>query len=297
MLQQENFGDFFRDLTSLPFYSKNRKYLIFMKKFSLNCVLCLLASHLLAEPADVKHDINIGNAKKHDTDVENVSTERNIEGANAPKVEIPHAIVNACTYSNDPISKFSSSEIKAWKSLKKAIQDRTFAATQKKGVKVEITPKLLNGYSHKKKSLAHYAAKYGDSAFFDFAVPKGINLNFQDEKGNTPLHTAVSRGNLAMSEYLLSLGTSPNVQNKKGETPLHVAIQDNNIEIVAHLIRYGASASIRDNNKFDAYVTACSLKSPNIAALLLICKSIQEKEGLVIQKNNPKNQNILTPSF
>lgn len=48
-----------------------------------------------------------------------------------------------------------------------------------------------------------------------------IDVDVQDEKGNTPLMYAVYQGNYKIVEYLVDKGTNVNQKNNEGKTPLH----------------------------------------------------------------------------
>ncbi|CAB0030122.1 unnamed protein product [Trichogramma brassicae] len=49
-----------------------------------------------------------------------------------------------------------------------------------------------------------------------------VQLDIQDNEGNTPLHVATSHGNAEVVKLMLRLGADPNSVNAKGLTPLHI---------------------------------------------------------------------------
>ncbi|CAB0041184.1 unnamed protein product [Trichogramma brassicae] len=51
---------------------------------------------------------------------------------------------------------------------------------------------------------------------------KRVQVNAEDESGDTPLHLALRIGSKATCEYLLRRDANPDAANKKGWTPLHV---------------------------------------------------------------------------
>ena len=71
-----------------------------------------------------------------------------------------------------------------------------------------------------------------------------MDLNIQDNDGNTPLHTACENGDIYISKALLTaLGNSEsmdlNIQNNDGNTPLHKACENGNIDVAKALLTAG----------------------------------------------------------
>ena len=96
-------------------------------------------------------------------------------------------------------------------------------------------------------------AKRGDRQIFldlfdqILSLPKNLlNLNYQDEKGNTALHYACDEGNLKIVEILLNSNCDPNMTNNKKETPLHLASKRGYFDISKKLIKKGALLNIYD---------------------------------------------------
>jgi len=52
---------------------------------------------------------------------------------------------------------------------------------------------------------------------------KSMDLNVQDNDGNTPLHTACENGNIDIAKALLTAGANQNVENKEKKKPFQVA--------------------------------------------------------------------------
>ena len=97
-----------------------------------------------------------------------------------------------------------------------------------------------------------------------------VNINFQNEEGDTALHIAIEKGNEDICKYLISYSQDEegiiyiselysdekdpdptdkmnlNIQNKKGRTPLFLACLKGMYEIVLLLIRNGADKDIAD---------------------------------------------------
>ena len=75
------------------------------------------------------------------------------------------------------------------------------------------------------------------------------NLNFEDEKGNTPLHVAAKLGNLTIVENLLQNRADVNARKfgkyNSGKTPLHTAVKYDQIDVVEKLLGYGANVDFK----------------------------------------------------
>ncbi|MCB9492940.1 MAG: ankyrin repeat domain-containing protein [Epsilonproteobacteria bacterium] len=67
---------------------------------------------------------------------------------------------------------------------------------------------------------------------------EGVDVNMQDDSGNTPLYAAVSQRNIEIVKVLLgSKGIDVNRQDLSGAAPLHRALLENNIEIAQELLK------------------------------------------------------------
>lgn len=72
-------------------------------------------------------------------------------------------------------------------------------------------------------------------------VAQGANVNFKDERLDTPLGTACSLDDLEIIRFLLKNGADPNEPNAEGYTPLMYACQNVNVDAVKLLIDHGAN--------------------------------------------------------
>jgi len=110
-----------------------------------------------------------------------------------------------------------------------------------------------------------------------------ININYQDEKGNTALHYACDEGNLKIVEILLNANCNTNIKNNLNKTPLHLSTQKGYFDITKKLIEFGAILNIEDSEKNTPLHFICKnnyikllkyilLKSPKID-----CKNINGK--------------------
>ena len=98
-------------------------------------------------------------------------------------------------------------------------------------------------------------AKRGDKVnFLDFfkkftSTDKSMDINYQDEEGNTALHYSCDEGNLKIVEILLNAKCNTNIVNKKNETPLHLASKRGYFDISKILIEKGALLNVYDSLK------------------------------------------------
>lgn len=73
-----------------------------------------------------------------------------------------------------------------------------------------------------------------------------INLNIQDENGDSPLILAIDMKEKKIVKLLLKLGADINYTNSDGQTPLMIAYLNNAQEIAEYLIMKGVDISIKD---------------------------------------------------
>lgn len=76
----------------------------------------------------------------------------------------------------------------------------------------------------------------------------GVDVNKQDESGNTPLIYACLRSARDLVALLLDNGADANLGNRKSRTPLHFAAEGGNYQIISLLIDAGADVNCTDKN-------------------------------------------------
>lgn len=69
-------------------------------------------------------------------------------------------------------------------------------------------------------SLLHFAAPRASEEILEILLLHGLDVNAQDDNGNTPLHLAVQVCKNHTVSYLLEHGANPKLKNKKGELPI-----------------------------------------------------------------------------
>ena len=70
---------------------------------------------------------------------------------------------------------------------------------------------------------------------------RNLDINTQDEDGNTFLILCVKQNLEKLAKILLERGINPNIQNKEGNSALHYALSGKNFKMADILRKYGAS--------------------------------------------------------
>jgi hypothetical protein len=89
------------------------------------------------------------------------------------------------------------------------------------------------------------AAKAGDVSVVKAALDAGIEANWQDDEGRTPLHLASSNGCIEVVKLLLSSGANVHAQDRLGRTPLHGAAFMGHADVAAMLLDAGADVDAK----------------------------------------------------
>ena len=129
---------------------------------------------------------------------------------------------------------------------------------EKKKHKKSALPKVTN------KEIVEAAAA-GNREKIRALLADNVNVNSQNDDGDTALTAAVKNGDLTLTQILLSTdGINPNIVNNKGCTALHEACKFGNTEIVQALILFkGIDLTIKDKMGYGAleWATTEELKS------------------------------------
>jgi len=88
--------------------------------------------------------------------------------------------------------------------------------------------------------------KNKDVSIFEYFIEKGVDVNQQDENGNTAFLNAVYRNDLKVVKYLSQYITDINTRNKDGKSALMIALSKNSVETVEFLIEKGANINHKD---------------------------------------------------
>ncbi|MCF6767592.1 ankyrin repeat domain-containing protein [Thiotrichales bacterium 19S11-10] len=119
----------------------------------------------------------------------------------------------------------------------------------------------------------HYAAENNNPEILDQLLEKKADVSKKDKFGDTALHRASHLGNLEAVRQLLEKGSDVNALNKDDETPLHLSVYSNREEVVGLLVKQGANVNAqRKNGDTPLYMAARLYCLNNSLPCKLMCK-------------------------
>ena len=119
---------------------------------------------------------------------------------------------------------------------------------------------------YKRNSKFLNSVSYGEIEKVSKYISKGIDVNFQDDFGDTPL-TLVE--NIEIAKMLLDNNADINKRGKDGYTPLMFAIKKEQVELAEFFIKNNADINMTDPEGNTALVIAAKKKNAYIFELLL----------------------------
>ena len=125
------------------------------------------------------------------------------------------------------------------------------------------------------------------NAKLKWLITAGIDINIQNDFGDTPLHLAIKSNLLKVIKTLMELKANVNSKNNNNETPLHIALQHSHPPVIEMLLKAGA-------NNINAATTtglcpihlAAESKYPKILEMLV-------KDGADVRAVNSAGQTAL----
>jgi ankyrin repeat protein len=96
----------------------------------------------------------------------------------------------------------------------------------------------------------HIAVRYVQAKMVVFLLDAGVNVNAQDDDGETALHVACDQceENTHIVEMLIARGADLEVRDSRGQTPLHAAVRY--LECVEILLKAGSDVNAVDNDGY-----------------------------------------------
>jgi ankyrin repeat protein len=107
---------------------------------------------------------------------------------------------------------------------------------------------------------------------------KDLDLQLQDELGNSALHYICTLGDLALVEKIINAGTNIAVENNKQETPLHLAAINGETSVIQLLLKKGADLNARNKEGLTPLMYA--IRGANIPTIKLLISSGADKFAL-----------------
>ena len=92
----------------------------------------------------------------------------------------------------------------------------------------------------------YYEMMQGNIETVRLMLNQGVEVNYRDDYGNTPLHHAAEKGDRAFVHLLLEYGAEVNAITNQGETVLWKAAHNRNIELIPLLLQAGEEPSFAD---------------------------------------------------
>ena len=128
-----------------------------------------------------------------------------------------------------------------------------------------------------------------------FLLEKGINVNTEDEGGNTALHFASLNGKKDIVKILLENKANPNATNNKSQKPIEYSNSKGFNEITELLLSFGstdkAQSSVVNTTAATASQTATTVADKKIA--LLDLKELLDAGILSVEEFDVEKKKIL----
>lgn len=84
------------------------------------------------------------------------------------------------------------------------------------------------------------AVKADDLAAVKYLLHKGVDPNYVNSKGETPLIVAALNNNSRMGDFLVEMDADINAQDAAGNSALMYAVKSKNLDLVRMLVKHGA---------------------------------------------------------
>lgn len=153
------------------------------------------------------------------------------------------------------------------------------------------------------------AVEKGNEILVEVLIARGVNLKERNEYGDTALHVAATFGeNIEIVTMLLHAGSDVNAVGSGGATPLHFAVRTGDWSVVKLLLRWKANGNARDAEGktplemvelVDKEYLEAESKGGDAgleeAVGLLAAREQRKRERTVTRRNDPKNEEGLTP--
>jgi len=166
----------------------------------------------------------------------------------------------------------------------------TDTVIRKKLETIEILVKAgidINSQNNRGNTALHYAHDDTHIDVVKLLVAKGIDMNIQNIKGHTVLHNVFLRTQEKVVRFLLQAGIDPNIQDELGNTVLHIScIFRKNPKMVKFLLRTKIDVNRQNKLGDTALSCACSSKLSSLAIVKIL---LDFGVNIDIRNNNGNN--------
>jgi ankyrin repeat protein len=84
---------------------------------------------------------------------------------------------------------------------------------------------------------------------FSYFIKKGVDVNLQDDGGDSPFMNAANSNDLKVVQFLSDYVKDVNVKNENGRSALAMAVNKNTPEVVDFLLKKGAEIQVKDKEE------------------------------------------------
>lgn len=157
--------------------------------------------------------------------------------------------------------------------------------------KNDVNPNVVDAQN---RNPLHYIARNNkDIAVFKYFINKSVDVNLQDEDGNSPFLNATNNNTLEVVKLLTNELKDINLKNNDGRSALANAVNSNSIEIVQFLVEKGANINTidKDGNTLSYYLM--NSFNANKPAVFESKLKVLEKNGLVVNSLQNSENTLL----
>ena len=99
--------------------------------------------------------------------------------------------------------------------------------------------------------------KEGNLDVVKLIIENGININIQNDLGESPLHLASANGKRDIVKYLVEKGANIDLQDKQGQTPVFFVVDNNEIGLLDLFLKKGADVTKKNKDGLTPLALGC----------------------------------------
>lgn len=126
----------------------------------------------------------------------------------------------------------------------------------------------LSEVDKKGRNILYYAIIFKRLDIFDYVMEQGIDINHQDDEGETPIFEAIKRVETMMFKRLVMAGAHLNVSNNRGETPFHFVVQSGDLKMLTVMMNEHVEHTQNMNGQFPIHYGVMNLKLRAVQMLI-----------------------------